>query len=75
MADRAGFERRLYGSDHFIKWSDADIKRLADHFEIDAKDIPTERDVWKKQKDRARANAAFIVEGPLLHPFGTDNDA
>jgi hypothetical protein len=28
------FEHRLYGSDVFIRWSDADIKRIAQHYGV-----------------------------------------
>jgi hypothetical protein len=69
MANYRGFEHRLFGSDHFIKWSQDDIDFIAAHFGIPAKDIPSEQAVWNRQRNRARAQAAFIVEGPWLEPL------
>jgi hypothetical protein len=69
MADHAGFERRLYGSPHMIRWREEDIRRFARHFDIADSDIPSEADVWRRQRERRIASAAFIVEGPLREPI------
>jgi hypothetical protein len=68
-ADFIGFERRLFGSDHFIKWSKADINRLAAFFHIPERDIPSEKTVWARQRQRRVASAAFIVESAMLEPL------
>jgi hypothetical protein len=70
MADRRGFERRLYGSDHCIRWRAEDIAFIAAHFGI-TENIPTEAEAWQRQKARARASAAFLIN-PLLGHADSD---
>jgi hypothetical protein len=62
MADRKGFEHRLYGSPHLIRWRQEDINLIAARFGISAEDIPTEQAVWNRQKDRAKTTAAFVLD-------------
>jgi hypothetical protein len=64
MTNLQKFAHRLTGSPHLIKWTDADIRKIADLCGITGK-LPSALEVYAMQVQQRRAKASFT-----LNPIG-----